>query len=126
MHVLRAQSYEETSGTATLADEREVSFTISLVTNGGGVYDITIIPDGQVSGTSTSGAALDGTLGSDRVIGGVTITTSEENPIGVKRPVEAPAGVSDSYTGVVTNGGLDVRGRGGNVRRGFITPNAIL
>jgi hypothetical protein len=125
MHVLRAQSYEETSGTATLADEREVSFTISLVTNGGGVYDITIIPDGQVSGTSTSGAALDGTLGSDGVIR-ATITTPEEDPIRVKWPVEAPADASDSYMAIATNGGRDVRGRGGNVRSGFITANAIL
>jgi hypothetical protein len=116
---------EEATGTATLADGRDVSFVASPARNGGGLYDVTITPDGQVSGTSTSGAALDGTLGSDEVIR-ATITTSEGNPIEVKWPVEAPADASDSYTVVVTNGGRDARGQGGNVRSGFITPNAIL
>ena len=116
---------EEATGTATLADGREVSFAASPARNGGGLYDVTITPDGQVRGTSTSGAVLDGTLGSDGVIR-ATITTPEEDPIRVKWPVEAPADASDSYMAIVTNGGQDVRGRGGNARSGFITPNAIL
>lgn len=57
---------EGATGTFTLPDGSSVPFDAIPATGVAGYYDVTIIPDGQVSGTSWDGAQLEGRLVQER------------------------------------------------------------
>ena len=53
---------ESATGTITLPDGTSVPFDAAPATGAAGYYDVTIAPDDQVTGTSASGARLEGQL----------------------------------------------------------------
>lgn len=57
---------EGATGTITLPDGTPVPFDAAPATGVAGYYDVTLTPDGQVTGTSASGARMEGQLEEER------------------------------------------------------------
>lgn len=111
------------SGTATLPDGWSLDFDASRTRRreGGGIYELTSTPDGQLSGSSKNGAQLVGRVESNgTVIGTIILPDSETIDYSWRAVSEGGGGVvqPDSYTVIVRDGAQEARGRSGDVRGG--------
>jgi hypothetical protein len=115
----------QTSGTGTVAlpDGRSLDFDVSRTRGreGGGIYELTSTPEGQLSGSSNNGAQLVGRIESNGTVIGTIILPDFQTIDYVWRVVsESGGGVvqPDSYTVIVRNGAQEARGRSGDVQGG--------
>ena len=85
---------EAATGTITLEDGASFDFTADLATGIAGLYNVNLLPDGQVTGTSETGGRLEGQLADEPQLGPqgqlefypVTITVTA--PDGEEREIE--------------------------------------
>lgn len=126
---LQAQLTEkEVAGTITLTDGSSHRFSALAARNGAGLYEVTIGPNGQRSGTSANGAKNKDTISSDGVLTTGTIKLPSGEAIDYR--MIAIAGYEggfkpDTYTSIVLPGAAKKRGRGGNVKKNTPPNNFI-
>jgi len=119
----------EAIGTVTLADGIPRRFTVPAAREGAGLYEVTIAPDGQRSGTSANGAKDEGRVSPDgayatgtiRLPGGEAVDYRTQRTAGY----EEVANRSDTYTTIVLPGVEKERGRGGDVKAGRPSSNVV-
>jgi hypothetical protein len=127
-------------GSVTFADGRIATFQAPVVTDGSGIYNVTVGADGSYTGRSTMGDVLTATItndsavfdGSRDIVEG-TFTPKGKSPVAFRSiSLRDESLAVDSFVAVVMlnpNGGtpvvLDMAGRSGDVRGGFPGGNII-
>jgi hypothetical protein len=111
------------TGTLTLPEGRRLDFDASRtrVREGGGIYELTSTPQGDLSGSSQNGAQLVGHIESNGTVIGTIIVPDSETIDYAWGVVTASGGrvvLPDSYTVIVRNGAQEARGRSGDIRGG--------
>jgi hypothetical protein len=111
-----ALSSNEATGTLTLADGRTFAFSIPRATGIEGLYDMTLNPDGQMSGTSEGGAnTLEGRLGDRQQDGRYLLSGTITSANGETQDFQALAtpDASGEIRGIfIGNGGNGFKGGG--------------
>jgi hypothetical protein len=112
------------TGTATLADETSLSFEAPPATGVGGLFNVTVSADGQLSGTSERGGRIEGQLGDLlRQDGRYLLTGTITSPEGETQDFEASTAAELPVEGrfIFLNDG-QVKGGKQRASTGFIDP----
>jgi hypothetical protein len=115
-------SSNEATGTLTLADGRAFAFSIPQATGLAGLYNMTLNPNGQMSGTSEGGAnTLEGGLGDRQQDGRYLLSGTITSAEGETQDFQALAtpDASGEIRGIFVGNGGNGIGNGGNGGNGF-------